>query len=816
MKKIILTGYLILSLAFQVFAQVAINLDGTPPNGSAMLDIQSTAKGLLAPRLTTVQRNAISNPATGLTIFQTDGIPGLYYNSGTPAFPAWALVGSNAGQWQNTGSNIYYNLGRVGVGTSNPEADFHVAKGYYTRTVAFGSPISIYTLGTNISIGDVDSPSVLYVGQSTSYKGYLSWEADPLVPSNAFMVLGSYNGSNNMVLQRYGGKVGVGTTAPIALFHVAKQSPHFTANFGHDIGWYIDGTNVSIGDTNTTSVFYIGQSMWTKGFLNWNYNPDPSQAFFNIGTYSGYNPLVLQGDGATGGKVGIGTTAPAALFHVAEQPSSYTGLFGTPISDYDYGTSVAIGDNNNDALLYIGQDTWNKGYLIWTYNATPANAYFSIGAYAGTHPLVLQEAGGKVGIGKIAPASRLDVHFDANSSIYLGYNNVNNNLFSHTELEASGDGQSALYTYRNRNVMNDGTGYGLTSTNTAMKGYSFWGDQYSFGTAGFNYNDYSRCGGVLGAVEWGGYWGSLGYKSSGLLTYGGYFTSYTSGTGKSSQPSTGIGIGAWGDLMGADIHGKVYGVYAEGENYATYSNGPVYKNNLDVHLQENGAGANTVLYTNVSTEVTVQTSGYATLTSGHANIAFDQAFAASVSSDQPVVVTVTPMGNSKGVYLAEVSKSGFKVVENNDGTSNVTVSYIAIGKRAGYENPKLAPEVIEAGYTQKLSRGLHNDGDTRTNGEGLYYQNGQLSVGVHPSSLPNPNKPAIETVMQKPSASTFSIPQNKFNRTGIGQPTQVIKQPSASQSSLVAGPSGGPIPPKPVQQPKPVIDDNKPSTGRSK
>jgi hypothetical protein len=36
---------------------------------------------------------------------------------------------------------------------------------------------------------------------------------------------------------------------------------------------------------------------------------------------------------------------------------------------------------------------------------------------------------------------------------------------------------------------------------------------------------------------------------------------------------------------------------------------------------------------------------------------------------------------------------------------------------------------------------LHNDGDTQTNGEGLYYSNGQLIVGIHPSTLPDPNKP---------------------------------------------------------------------------
>jgi hypothetical protein len=116
-----------------------------------------------------------------------------------------------------------------------------------------------------------------------------------------------------------------------------------------------------------------------------------------------------------------------------------------------------------------------------------------------------------------------------------------------------------------------------------------------------------------------------------------------------------------------------------------------------------------------------------------------------------VIVTVTPAGKSNGVYLSEVSRNGFTVVENDDGKSTVTINYIAIGRRAGYENPSLPPEVIDAGYTSKMARGLHNDADTQTNGEGLYYENGHLVVGVHPSTLPDPNKPAEKTVIPRPT-----------------------------------------------------------------
>lgn len=87
-------------------AQVAINTEGTTPDNSAMPDVKSTTKGLLAPEMTLNQRNAIVTPATGLIIFQTNGTPDYYYNSGTPDLPARVLVGSNAIQWLTNGTSI--------------------------------------------------------------------------------------------------------------------------------------------------------------------------------------------------------------------------------------------------------------------------------------------------------------------------------------------------------------------------------------------------------------------------------------------------------------------------------------------------------------------------------------------------------------------------------------------------------------------------------------------------------------------------------------------------------------------------------------
>ena len=63
----------------------------TTPDTSALLEIKSTKKGLLIPRMTQAQRNAIVLPATGLLIYQTNGTPGFFYYNGS----AWTAVSTN-------------------------------------------------------------------------------------------------------------------------------------------------------------------------------------------------------------------------------------------------------------------------------------------------------------------------------------------------------------------------------------------------------------------------------------------------------------------------------------------------------------------------------------------------------------------------------------------------------------------------------------------------------------------------------------------------------------------------------------------------
>ena len=71
MKKIVLL-LVCLSFITVFYAQVGINADHSTPDPSSILDIKSTSKGILLPRMNTQQRNLIVNPAVALMIYNTD------------------------------------------------------------------------------------------------------------------------------------------------------------------------------------------------------------------------------------------------------------------------------------------------------------------------------------------------------------------------------------------------------------------------------------------------------------------------------------------------------------------------------------------------------------------------------------------------------------------------------------------------------------------------------------------------------------------------------------------------------------------------
>ena len=129
---------ILLTVAFSVKAQVSINNTGDQPNSSAMLDVSSTSKGMLIPRMTEAQRNAITSPAEGLMIYQTNNESGYYYFSMTTYPQGWKKVANGAE------TKIYgiYNIKVTGTGTI--EDPYHITAGNHYIGEQFGGGTVFY------------------------------------------------------------------------------------------------------------------------------------------------------------------------------------------------------------------------------------------------------------------------------------------------------------------------------------------------------------------------------------------------------------------------------------------------------------------------------------------------------------------------------------------------------------------------------------------------------------------------------------------------------------------------------------------------
>lgn len=106
-KKVLLLIAITVFTSFHYNSIAQVGIGTLTPDASAMLDVTSTNKGLLTPRMTTAQKAAISSPAVGLLVFDTD-LNGFYYYDGS----SWVSLSAAGGS-----SNDYTGWGDYVDGT---------------------------------------------------------------------------------------------------------------------------------------------------------------------------------------------------------------------------------------------------------------------------------------------------------------------------------------------------------------------------------------------------------------------------------------------------------------------------------------------------------------------------------------------------------------------------------------------------------------------------------------------------------------------------------------------------------------------------
>lgn len=438
----ILFAMVLLLTVSSAMSQVAINTDGANPDNSAMLDVKSTGKGLLVPRMTLAQRNVISSPATGLMIYQTDNTPGFYFNSGPPALPVWNNLALEGSTWLTNGSNIYRLTGNVGIGTSTPEFKLDVSADVRINGLRIGRGAGDQSLNTALGSSSLNSNTS---GSGNSAMGYRTLR---------------YNttGYNN------------------SAFGHSSLTANTTGNSNTAYGTYTLEANQS-GYTNTA----IGSYALNENTAGYNNTCIGYFACKNNAT--GFNNCALGHYALTNNETGFSNVAvgPYALFYshyrsnliaIGDSALYFNGMDCD--TDYEGSDNVAIGSKsmyynktgyNNTSLGFQALRLNNYGYANTAIgkeallNNSDANYNTACGRGALTS---LNTGGCNTALGAYAGFNRVDVSFGT----YVGYNAYPN---------ADGLDNTAAFGYNARPSASNQIRLGNSSV-SSIGGYAGWTD----------------------------------------------------------------------------------------------------------------------------------------------------------------------------------------------------------------------------------------------------------------------------------------------------------------------------------------------------
>lgn len=265
---------LVLLLPISTYAQTGIGT--TTPDASAQLEVSSTTKGFLPPRMTAEQRDAIIDPADGLVIFQINGDSGLYVRvSG-----AWVKINIS------NGSDNYWSLDNDDLVSSNSDVLVRSSLGVgsdITPSLDFGfNTIVLSENNLRILFDDTSSPGPfpfkdwrLTANDATS--GGENYFSIDNVTDNLVGLKLKDNG--DLVLPTSAAKLGVGTSDPIEVMHLkAGNSPGLRFEQDTSDGYTEQVWNVAANETN----FFIRDV--TNGVLPFKVQPNTPHNSLFIGT----------------------------------------------------------------------------------------------------------------------------------------------------------------------------------------------------------------------------------------------------------------------------------------------------------------------------------------------------------------------------------------------------------------------------------------------------------------------------------------------------------------------------------------------------
>jgi hypothetical protein len=264
-----LAAFLLFSSA--IYGQ-SIGIGTTTPNASAQLDISSTARGLLIPRMTTAVIGEIGNPAKGLMVFDSSQNQ-LMVNMGTPGAPDWENIINNSG-WSLSGNNNYGYLGTLSFNPLQFVAEGENAGRIDASNVALGTNALQYSQGSNntafgsYAMFQGTGSNAVAIGQNTLFNNSGVYN----IGIGASAGYGMTSGRDNIAMGRSAledndiGSYNIGIGA-VALASTTASEYNTVVGFNSAQGYDMGYNNVFLGANNDVNgvgyynVIAIGQGV---------------------------------------------------------------------------------------------------------------------------------------------------------------------------------------------------------------------------------------------------------------------------------------------------------------------------------------------------------------------------------------------------------------------------------------------------------------------------------------------------------------------------------------------------------------------------